>query len=310
VIGEAVQDIEGDFTDDAGRVELRDAVDQLLAFMPVSDALSVEYQIGEETRQDTVQLRKRLWKQDGIYYLLVGARVDRLNGMHTGAITFDPTFTTQPGSEGKDTYLYVNNGNKHYGGDTGLIDDGTNYVMLIEFDCSSVPAGASCSAATLYLYAKVDKGAQTVTFHELTVANEDWLESNTQPDPGYGLTVWDHKIEESGPAAGDEENWAGAAGASTSGTDYLAGSIGAVSYAAGAAGTEGSGALTTGDVEDWFGASNQNYGLRGKRTVGGQQAIVCSSDHATAGWRPKLVIEYTSRIPRHPAVVYQCPAIY
>ena len=100
VIDGVSQDLEGDFTDDDGQVELRDVADRLLAFMPVSDALSVEYQVGEETRQDTVQLRKRLWKQGGTYYLLVGARVDRLNGMHTGAITFDPTFTTQPGSEG------------------------------------------------------------------------------------------------------------------------------------------------------------------------------------------------------------------
>jgi len=301
VVDGVLQDPDGDFTDDDGLIEIRDALGRLLGFMPVSVAFSEEY--GEEPaapQRDIVRLRKRVWKDGDSYYLLVGARVDQLNGLHEGAITFDPTFNQQ-GAD-KDTYLLSTNGDKHFGGDDNLIEDGSTYVTLIYFDCSSIPSSATCSSATLYQYAKADKGAQTVPFHELLAANDGWVEGSTA-DPGYGKTVWDHHTEESSGGAADEVDWAGAAGCATSGTDYVATAMGTLSLPSGGLGTEGSASLTTSDVEDWFGVSNENYGIRGKRSSGAMQCITCSSEHATSTYRPKLVIVYIDDVYVSPAAL-------
>ena len=83
-----LQDVEGDFADDDESIELRDDLDRLLAFMPISE---VRVKIADEPL-GSAPLRKRFWKDgDGNHYLLVGARVDILNGMAAGDLIFDPT---------------------------------------------------------------------------------------------------------------------------------------------------------------------------------------------------------------------------
>jgi hypothetical protein len=49
--------------------------------------------------------------------------------------------------------------------------------------------------------------------------------------------------------------------------------------------------LTAARVQGWFGATNTNYGLLliPNNYVNG----ICSSDHATAAYRPKLTVDYT-----------------
>ena len=87
-------------------IELRDAADRLLAFMPVGDAI-VEYQDGDgRTVQERLALRKRFWEDGGNHYLLVGQRVDRINSMRDGDIVFDPTIDDQVGASGDDGYVW------------------------------------------------------------------------------------------------------------------------------------------------------------------------------------------------------------
>jgi len=96
-----LQDPAGDFDDGNGRLEIRDALDRLLAFLPIDQAYSAPYARGAHTAaRDWRTLRKRIWRDpDGNTYLLVGALVTDLNSMNPGAITFDPTFTVAETNE-------------------------------------------------------------------------------------------------------------------------------------------------------------------------------------------------------------------
>jgi len=86
-----LQDINGDFDDDDGtaQVELRDALDRAVAFLPISHAYGAE---DENGIREQVKLRRRFWKSPGgDYYLLVGAKVPDLAQMPDGNIVFDPS---------------------------------------------------------------------------------------------------------------------------------------------------------------------------------------------------------------------------
>lgn len=289
VIAGILQDPDGDFTDDDGDIEIRDALDRLLAFMPASIAFS---EPDENGKRDIVRLRKRIWRDgDGNHYLLVGARVDQLNAMRAGAIVFDPTFETQPGSEGLDTTLLAGNSNKSAGSDISLPwSTPTGAKCILEFDCSSISGDATCDSATLHLWqaGATPSGARTFTIHELLVANEDWVEGASEDPATAGQSTWDHKNDWNGGGGGDV-NWAGSAGASTSGTDYDASALGS-DNGGGSDGAEIAITLTTAAVQDWFGTPNENYGI-----IGWTNAWINtdSSDGATAAERPKLVVEYT-----------------
>lgn len=95
VVNDSVRDIEGDFSDDDGRIEIRDASDRLLGFMPV-DYVTVAFdEKPARLNIDTIKqrLHKRIWKDpDGNYYLLIGCRVDLLANMIDGDLVFDPTW--------------------------------------------------------------------------------------------------------------------------------------------------------------------------------------------------------------------------
>lgn len=206
----------------------------------------------------------------------------------------DPTFETQPdGTAGQDTQLSTSNQDKHYGSDDEMLVDtsGSTRCSLIKFDVSSIPSGATCDSATLYLYNKITAiSNRSDTVHEILAANDGWLEGATA-DPGYGLAVYDHHTEESSGGASDEQDWAGSAGCNTADTDYDSTSLGTITYNANdEAGTESSCSLTAAAIEDWFAPTNENYGL----ALRGQYMGWCTSDHATAGYRPKLVVEYTA----------------
>jgi len=90
-----VQNIDGDFDDSDGRIEIKDNLDRLLGFMPVSRVV-VD---GNRDFDNIKVLRKRIWKDpDGNYYLLVGIRVDELLTMADGDLRFDPDWSTAIGA--------------------------------------------------------------------------------------------------------------------------------------------------------------------------------------------------------------------
>ena len=299
-----LQDIDGDFTDDEGNIEIRDALDRLLGFMPLSTAFSEPYQVGTSGEgepifaQDRIRLRKRIWLDgDGNHYLLIGAQVDRLNQMHEGAITFDPTFDSETAGADKDTYLNADSQAENLGNAVTLAIHGTgepfNENALIYWDVSSIPGDATCDSATMTLTRNGRAGstATTVYVKEIMPANDGWGEGDGGDPGGAGEATWDYQDH------GNTTAWAGSEGCATSATDFLAAELGSFLVSNGAGGPQPNDAidvtLVTADVEDWFGVSNENYGMCFHAT-GGYERDVHSSEAATAGYRPKLVIEYTT----------------
>jgi hypothetical protein len=114
-----LQDIEGDFDDSDGRLQLEDALQRLLAFMPLDYAyVNTTIDIGTGTPRPIrrwIPLRKRIYKDGDDYFLLVGARVDQLATLPSGDIVFDPTFivaeTNEDAcSEGTDEFVQPSQG--------------------------------------------------------------------------------------------------------------------------------------------------------------------------------------------------------
>ena len=209
-------------------------------------------------------------------------------------IKVDPTFTDGYGGDAttaKDTILYEAVPDNNYGAGTNLYVHeaaGERIRILIDYDLSSL-SGYTITSATHYLYS----GATTtigVTHHKHT---QIWVEGTYDGGTLVGATCWAYRIYNSARWAGDTGSDGGTdAGCSVSGTDYEATSLGTIHLDSPSAGTEGSVELTSSEVQEQFGgtlamvlvpdAGNTNWGY------------FCSSDHATTGYRPKLVVEYTA----------------
>ena len=78
-----------DFDDDEGDgIELTDAADRLLAFMPLDE-------VHATNRGGSRPLRKRFYRQGNQNYLFVGCRVDQLAQLLPGDLVFDPSMTQE-----------------------------------------------------------------------------------------------------------------------------------------------------------------------------------------------------------------------
>lgn len=265
------QSTNGDFDDADGLLTLNDASDRLLAFMPIDYAYA-----GDER----VRLRKRLWKDaDGNHYLIVGAPVLELSALPSGAIVFDPTFSSQPDeSAAQDTYISQNDATGNYGTTTELRSDPSHTTAkrrwLMRWDLSSIPAGATCDSAVQSMYSANTNTGRTA---DIYVTIPAWTE---------GGATWN--------TYDGSNNWPGSAGASTSGTDYEADASPPTITQASTVDGESQVDLTTGNnltagrIATQFGG---NLELIGGPT-GNSQSIYRSSS-VSASLRPKLVIEYT-----------------
>ncbi len=212
-------------------------------------------------------------------------------------ITIDPTFTDGYGGDvttAKDAYLNSGNATFNY----GTRDSFQASPALMGFDVQSIPADATCNSTTLYVYA-YNAGtslAFTQYVYSVAAANKDWIEgTKTGAQALAGESCWNALAADG--AGGITTKWAGDAagdggadaGCSVSGTDFEAGVLGSYSgNRSDAAGTEYAVSLDTTRTAGWFGATNTNYGLRMTITV----KLIASSDHATTGYRPKLVVVY------------------
>jgi len=214
----------------------------------------------------------------------------------TGAVypvTIDPTMTLQPqGTVGKDCYLYSTQPTWNSGISDHLETRPAAMSSLLEFDLSVRHPSDVCVSATLYMTVNyLDAGgSRTVNVYSVAQANEDWVEgTKNEAVAAVGESTWDWKRYAT-------VAWPGSAGCQTSGTDYESSLLGTFTVVDSApVGTEYSTALTASRVEDWFGPSNTNYGLV-LIGITGTNNFLASSDHATAAYRPKLVVEYTTTL--------------
>jgi len=280
-----IQNINDDISDDDGPIELRDVMDELLAFLPI-DYVTV----GEGENAKSVRLRKRIYQINGRIFLLLGGRVDLLNKLPLGDLLFDPTFSTQPAAAaGKDTWINKPTPSNNYASSLELYLHGKSSYdrkAFIEFDCSSIPAGSVATSADLELVIgnqNLGSGV-SISAYSLHSNVSDWTE--------IGLTYDDYK---------GSSSWPGSAGANTAGTDYEAGSLGSASGPA--TKDEVITISLSSRVDGWYGVSNTNYGLM--LVISGTAfASVFASDSGTASRRPKLTIEYEEQITQAQAVVY------
>ncbi|MBU0486263.1 MAG: DNRLRE domain-containing protein, partial [Proteobacteria bacterium] len=206
-------------------------------------------------------------------------------------VYIDPTFTTQPGSEGKDTYLGYNGGTYNSGAATVILQYGNwQRIGLLEFDLSSITSTATADSATLSL---TNQDAETSSFtweiHELVSGNADWTEGsgtnwNSPAQSTESCRLYKHY---------NTDYWA--ANDQTTGfvaADTQSAILGSASQSSPLAGQTIQFDLTASDVQDWFGSSNQNYGMAIRTTIYDSNNF-CSSDHGTVSYRPELVVNYT-----------------
>ena len=216
--------------------------------------------------------------------------------------TLDPTLSLQPdAAAGKDSLVNVGTGGtpplfqRNYGAISEVGISAAGIFGLLEFDLSSIVATATCTAATLSMFASQTGAANAwgMPVYSIASGNAGWVEGEGTGTAyaASGEHCWEALAADG--LGGVTTAWAGTAGLSTSGTDYEATAIGALSgNREDAVGTEYQATLTTTRVAGWFGAVNTNYGMTLRWTVGNQHFLALS-DHATAGYRPKLVVVYT-----------------
>jgi hypothetical protein len=237
-------------------------------------------------QDDSRPIAHQFVQLDGQWYILF--TLPDLAGMSLPVI--DPTYSSQPDSAGIDTYLKEGDADDN-AGDTDNLDHNNNAGgtlrrhILIKFDLSSIPGGATVSSGTLSLW--WDGGEATIgTFyaHAILSANSAWTESDA---------TWNYAVASTTRWAGDSGSDGGAdAGCSQSGTDYNAAAMGSTGWDNPADNEEIAISLNAAQVETMI-ANNYGFFIRGD-----QDGIhdMHSSDAAApdAAYRPKLVIEYTT----------------
>jgi len=195
------------------------------------------------------------------------------------------TYTSQPDeANGFDTWLYDDapttnygtNANIHIGGHVV----GDHRRGIIKFDLSSIPAGASLSAATLSIWFSTggDYSNNVRNMHAYRM-KRNWVE---------GEVTWNIY------STGNSWGTVGGAGANDIGVSHGSASVSATE----SANTELAISLTTAEVTKLIDGTYSNYGwLLKVETEVDDLYTYDSSTGGTAGYRPKLVIEYTTGPP-------------
>lgn len=220
----------------------------------------------------------------------------------TGAaypITIDPTLDTTPDEAAAfDTMTIRGNADSDQSASTTLgirqKDATSARVSLIKWDLSGL-SGATTTSRTLYLYNQAVVAAdQPVTVSRILSANSGWIEacSWNYADGAGASDRW----------AGDTGNDGGAdAGCSISGTDYSGTGMGTFTIVTNDPnGTEYAVSLGQTEFETMVGA---NYGMALWGTANSNNYLHSSSS-ATAGYRPRLVVEYTEAASGNPHYAY------
>lgn len=200
-----------------------------------------------------------------------------------------------------DTYISENNGPTNYGTATSLfmLSNATQRRhALLRFDLSGLDAGVTITSATLYLYnSNTWASTRNYAVNAILSANANWAETEATWNRTHVVTLEDQRW------AGDAGDVGGSdAGCSVSGTDYNATAMGTFQSSASSAGTEHAISLNTAQVAAWLGTTNPGIIIRCTDASVYANEAWASSDHATTGYRPKLVIVYEAA-GEHPAAV-------
>lgn len=244
-----------------------------------------------DNREDTRPIKWDVVSRDGQPYIVY--TLPDLTGM--AAPVVDPTLTLQPGPhEGEDATLISNYPTYNAGAVTDFnVGNWGAYIFrsLIYFDLSSIPSDAHIVSATLSLWLAEagNRYAANNRTIQLYRVKREWIE-------GTRIAAWSDE-----PATGctwnryDLTNTWTTAGCDDTTNDREATSIGShAMLTTDAANSQHDFALSVAAVQEWVRGAVDNNGLIAIADTETDDAYsFCSSDHATAAYRPKLVVDYT-----------------
>lgn len=171
------------------------------------------------------------------------------------------TMTLQPAAEGVDTQIVAGSATNNGSLTTMASTPGSAYGLL-RFDLSTLPAGSHVTSATLSTYASAGSGTGSVALHRVM---RDWTEAATWTTSD-GSTAWSQ-------AGGDVHATAVASTAFAGAGTWLAWDVTAL-------------------ADRWLKGSVPNQGVQIRAGAGLSGLQLASSDHATAGNRPKLAVTF------------------
>ncbi|MCD4826036.1 MAG: DNRLRE domain-containing protein [Phycisphaerae bacterium] len=218
----------------------------------------------------------------------------------TGSSLIADTVTFQEGVSNSVTGVYAGtedndlrsdypDGNTGGNGAFGTIGgSGTNSNSIIRFDLSGL-SGKTITSATLSLYAYSVSGNQAVNLYEVAAANKDWVEgtSGWPPVAQAGSSCWNYREYD----ATTPTDWAGSAGCSTSGTDYVADRL-AQTWVLNTVQFYSWDITRTTMLQSWVDSPSDNAGLL-ISAGGSARSSFYTSEHGTVSLRPMLEITYT-----------------
>lgn len=212
-------------------------------------------------------------------------------------VVIDPDISITTGA-GADTYIANHtNGvvpNWNFGAATTVItSNNATYTKksLFRFDISSISAVAVATAAALKLYSSGTTNAQTFSVYKISDANGDWIEGTATGATQTGSPCWNYKAyHASTPTA-----WAGSAGLSAAGTDFINTVLATKTLSSGIGDTDlleipfGVDGLAV--LQDWFGDATNNGLLMWSSAA---DENFHSGEATTESYRPVLSITYTA----------------
>lgn len=244
-------------------------------------------------------------------FVAIAAMLTATAAAHADTVTFQQGLNSYTGTD--DTQMIEWGPNNNYGGRENF-DVGTLFFSstkqrahsLVRFDLTSLAGQIdTVSSVTLRLHVtgQTIPDAGTVALYLLADANAGWVEGTFLGagvgNPGDGLSTWNQRL--SGTPG---TNWAGSAGASTAGTDYINTVVASKAYTTNQASIN-SGVFDlvfTGDLsflKTWAdGGTNAGFFLKDLTEASTSNRInFYSSESVTASLRPELIINYVAVVP-------------
>lgn len=177
---------------------------------------------------------------------------------------------------------------------------GVSRRILIRFDLSSITAGSTINSATLYMTCTAESATTNydVGIHRGLVVFYEGVSDNAVPGAGEDASTWNLRN------ANGSVSWAGGVGGA-SGTEWAA-SATATTTITQAANTEFSWTVTA-DLTYWITNGNTNNGwwaINASEGTANCMKTFASSDNATSGYRPKLVVDWTAPSAGNPYYAY------
>ena len=165
----------------------------------------------------------------------------------------------------------------------------TEAKALWRFDLSGLPSGSTVSAATIGFTVDsigADSGVN-IRIWALKIANGDWVEGTGTGQANAGESCWnDHTYE-------NQVEWAGSAGLSTSGTDYVGANAGTTDATSTGAKTITVNATGRADIEDHMGIDGVEFLVWTDDALSNNEySGIETGESTTAADRPYLEITY------------------